>query len=173
MLREQKAKAVDKLADKLSRSTIVISTSYQGVATKDVAGLRRTLTREGIDYCVVKNTLTRLAADKVGKRDVMNIIEGPVALAFAYDDVIWPAKVLSKYIKAASLNMRIGGALVGDRLLGADEVIGLAALPSKEVLVSQLLQQLQVPMTGLHNVLSSPLRGLLNVLQATKYKKDV
>ncbi len=166
MLREKKTQIIGQLTDKLSRGTIVIATSYQGLTAKEMTELRRALAEGAVDYHVVKNTLTRFAARRAGKEQVMSIVNGPIALAFGYGDVVEAAKVLSRYIKSGDLAVQIKGGLLGERVLSADEVVALASLPSREILVSQLIAQLQAPARSLHNVLSSPLRGLCHVLQA-------
>ncbi|MFU8796486.1 MAG: 50S ribosomal protein L10 [Dehalococcoidia bacterium] len=165
MLKEKKAQVVSDLAEDLSRSAIIITTNYQGMRAKQMTELRQTLAKANIQYRVVKNTLLYRAADKVGKLDLMTVIEGPVALAFGYDDVASVAKVLSQYAKSAVSPMQIRGGLLGDRILKPEEIASLANLPSREVLVSRLIGQLQVPVSGLHNVLQSPLRALVYVLQ--------
>jgi large subunit ribosomal protein L10 len=166
MLREKKMQVVSNLADDLSRSAIIIATSYRGMLAKQMTELRATLAKANVEYHVVKNTLVYRAADKAGKPQLMAIIEGPVALAFGYDDVASTARVLNQYIKSAASPLQIRGGLLGDRVLLAEEVVSLANLPSREVLISRLIGQLQAPMATLHNVLSSPLRGLLYVLQS-------
>lgn len=170
MLREKKAQIIDKLADDLSRSTIVIATNYHGLTAKQMAELRNTLAKAGIEYHVVRNTLTRFAADKAGSGCIMDIIEGPVALAFGYGDVVNPAKVLSQYIKSTESPLQIRGALLGERILAPEEVASLASLPSKEVLVSQLIVGLQATIIRLHNALNYPLQGLLTLLQGRSQK---
>jgi len=165
MLREKKVLIASNLADDLSRSTIVIATNYQGLLAKQMAELRNALTKAGVEYHVVKNTLLYRAAEKAGKPQLMNIIEGPVALAFGYDDVVNAAKALNQYIKTTALPLQIKGGLLGDRILLTEEVISLADLPPKEILISKLIQQLQAPVGNLHNILNLPLQGLLNVLQ--------
>jgi large subunit ribosomal protein L10 len=165
MLREKKVQIVSNLADDLSRSTIIIATNYQGLLAKQIADLRNALTKAGIGYHVVKNTLVYRAADQVGKPQLRDIIEGPVALAFGYSDVVNTAKTLNQYIKSAALSLQIRGGLLGERILFPEELASLANLPPREVLISRLLGQLQAPVVTLHNILSFPLRGLLNVLQ--------
>jgi len=165
MLREKKVQIVSNLADDLSRSTIIIATNYQGLLAKQMSELRNALAKAGVGYHVVKNTLVYRAADQVGKPQLKDIIEGPVALAFGYDDIANAAKALNQYIKSAALSLQIIGGLLGDQVLPPEEVISLANLPSKEVLVSKLIGQLQAPVGTLHNVLNFPLQGLLNVLQ--------
>ena len=165
MLREKKVLIASNLADALSRSTIIIATNYQGLLAKQMAELRNALAKAGVEYHVVKNTLLYRAAEKAGKPQLMNIIEGPVALAFGYDDVVNAAKALNQYIKTTALPLQIKGGLLGDRILLTEEVISLADLPPKEILISKLIQQLQAPVGNLHNILNLPLQGLLNVLQ--------
>ncbi len=165
MLREKKIQIVDNLADDLSRSTIIIATNYQGLLAKQMAELRNALAKSGVGYHVVKNTLVYRAADQAGKPQLRDIIEGPVALAFGYDDIVSTAKVLNQYIKSAALSLQIRGGLLGNRILPPEEVVSLANLPSREVLISKLIGQLQAPVVTLHNVLNYPLQGLLNVLQ--------
>jgi len=165
MLREKKVQIVSNLADDLSRSTIIIATNYQGLLAKQITELRNVLSKVGIGYHVVKNTLVYRAADQVGKPQLKDIIEGPVALAFGYDDIVNTAKVLNQYIKSAALPLQIRGGLLGDRILPPEEVVNLANLPPREVLISKLIGQLQAPVGTLHNILYFPLQGLLNVLQ--------
>jgi large subunit ribosomal protein L10 len=165
MLKEKKAEIVSNLAADLSRSSIIIATNYQGLLAKQMAELRNALIRAGIGYHVVKNTLVYRAADQAGKPQLRDIIEGPVALAFGYEDIVNTARTLTQYIKSSALSLQIRGALLGDRILLAEELASLANLPSREVLISRLLGQLQAPVVTLHNLLSFPLRGLLTVLQ--------
>jgi large subunit ribosomal protein L10 len=89
-----------------------------------------------------------------------------VAIAFGYDDVIKPAQVLREHIRSVGSVLQIKGGILGDRLLTAEDVANLAAMPSKDVLLARLVGQLNAPLQALHNVLSAPLRGLLNVMQA-------
>ena len=165
MLREKKVQIVSNLADDLSRSTIIIATNYQGLLAKQMAELRNALSKAGIGYHVVKNTLVYRAADQAGKPQLRDIIEGPVALAFGYDDIVNTAKALNQYIKSEALSLQIRGGLLGDRILLPEEVVSLANLPTREVLISKLIGQLQAPIGTLHNILNLPLQGLLNVLQ--------
>jgi len=166
MLKEKKRQIIDKLADDLSRSTIIITTSYQGLAAREVAELRRTLTNADVSFHVVKNTLACLAARRIGKEQLEGVIDGPTAMAFGYDDVARVAKVLSQCLKSMGSVVQIKGGLLGERVLSANEVIALANLPPREELIAQLIAQLQAPVRGLHNVLSSPIYGACSVLQA-------
>jgi len=166
MLRERKTQIVAQLADSLSRSTVVIATSYQGLTAKELASFRWILADAAIECRVVKNTLVRLAAQRVGMEQIMNIVDGPTALAFGYDDAAHAAKTLSQCIRSRESAVGIKGGLLGERVLNPQEVMTLASLPSREVLISQLASQFQAPIRRLHNALSFPLQGLRNVLEA-------
>ena len=165
MLKEKKAQIVGNLADDLSRSTIIIATNYQGLLAKQMADLRNALTKAGIGYHVVKNSLVYRAADQASRPHLKDIVEGPVALAFGYDDAVNTARTLHQYIKSTALSLQIKGGLLEDRILLPEELASLANLPSREILVSRLIGQLQAPVVTLHNILSSPLRAILTVFQ--------
>jgi len=166
MLKEKKEQMIDELAGNLSRCTIAVATDYRGLTAKEMVQLRRRLTDMGIEYRVIKNTLTRFAAEKAGKRQLEALLTGPVAIAFGYDDVIKPAQVLREHIRSVSSVLQIKGGIMGDRLLTAEVIVNLATMPPRDVLIARLVGQLQAPLQSLHNVISAPLRGLLNVMQA-------
>ena len=166
MLKQKKEQLIEELTKSLSRCTIAIATDYRGLTAKEMLQLRRRLTAMGIEYKVIKNTLTRFAADKADKKQLEPLLTGPVAIAFGYDDVMKPAQVLREHIRAVGSVLQIKGGILGDKLLTPEDVIALATMPSREVLIARLMGQLQAPLQALHNVLSAPLRGFLNVMQA-------
>ena len=166
MLKEKKEQMIDELASSLSRCTIAVATDYRGLTAKEMVQLRRRLTESGIEYRVIKNTLTRFAAERAGKNQLETLLTGPVAIAFGYDDVIKPAQILREHIRSAGSVLKIKGGILGDKMLTAEDVANLAAMPSKDILLARLVGQLNAPLQALHNVLSAPLRGLLNVMQA-------
>ena len=166
MLKKQKEQIINELADSLSRCAVVIATDYRGLSAKEMVQLRQRLREMGVEYRVVKNTLTRFAAEKAGKKQLEAFLAGPLAIAFSYDDAIKPARALIEHIRSSGSVLRIRGGVLGDRLLSSEDVSMLASAPPREVLISQLLGQLQAPLQTLHNILSAPLRGFLGVVQA-------
>ena len=166
MLREKKEQIVNKLAENLSRSTMVVITNYQGVTAKQMNDLRKTLADTGVEYHVVKNTLLRFALEKTGKTEVSSLIDGPIALAFGYDDILAPVKALNQHIKSAELSVTLRGGVLGERVLAASEIMKLANLPPREVLIAKLIGQMQAPVLNLNNILSAPLQRLLLVLHS-------
>jgi large subunit ribosomal protein L10 len=166
MLKEKKGPMIDELAGSLSRCTIAVATDYRGLTAKEMVQLRRRLTEMGIEYRVIKNTLTRFAAEKAGKKQLETLLAGPVAIAFGYDDVVKPAQILREHIRSTGSVLQIKGGILGDKLLTAEDIANLATMPPRDVLIARLAGQLNAPLQALHNVLSAPLRGLLNVMQA-------
>lgn len=166
MRKEKKEEIIKELAENLSKCAVAITTDYRGLTGKEMVQLRRSLHVQGVDYKVVKNTLAHLAAEKAGIKGLDQFFSGPLAVAVGYDDPVKPAKTIIDHIKAANSVLKIKGGVMRDKVLSAEDVSILAAVPSKEVLVSQLLGRLKSPLFSLDFVLSSPMRGLVQVLQA-------
>jgi large subunit ribosomal protein L10 len=166
MIKEKKQELVDELAANLEKCTVAIATDYRGLTAKEMVQLRKSLYQQGVEYKVIKNTLAHLAAEKAGKKGLDEFFTGPLALALGYDDAVKPAKVLTDHIRSAASVLKIKGGMLGDKVLSAAEVSNLAAIPSREVLLAQLVGRLKAPIYSLHFVLSAPLRGLAGALQA-------
>ncbi|MBN1856599.1 MAG: 50S ribosomal protein L10 [Dehalococcoidia bacterium] len=165
MQKEKKSGIIGSLADRLSENDFVVSTTYQGISAQSLAQLRWALAASGVQYHVVKNTLVRIAAEESQRESVMEIIDGSTALGFA-TDAVEAAKVLRQHARGRDALIEIRGGLLGNKVLSAQQVLALADLPSREVLIAQLAAQLQAPVSRLHRALSWPLQGLHNVLQA-------
>ena len=165
MLRAKKTDVIDDLKKNLSESEFIVSTTYQGASAQNLAQMRWNLASAGIEYHVVKTTLLRIAAEQTGRERVMEILEGPMALGFASDPVE-AAKSLRQHTRTKDSRVQIRGGLYGNRVLTAAEVLALADLPPRDVLIAQLAAQLQAPVSRLHRALSWPLQGFRNVLQA-------
>ena len=172
MSKEKKAQIIDNLEDVFSKCSIGILTDYRGLATPEMTALRRRLQESGGEYRVVKNTLARFAAARAGKDNVVSAFEGPVAIAFGYNDITVPARALANYIRDSKIDLPIKGGFLGDRLLTSEEVITLSTLPPREVLLTMVLGQMKSPISGLANCLASPIRGIIGVLQAQIQKLE-
>ena len=166
MPKDYKTKIVDDLAETLSHSTIAILTDFRGTPANLMTQLRRRLREAGVDYKVVKNTLTVFAAEKAGKEGIKPLLEGPTAIVFGYEDEVAPARALAEYVKAAGLALRIKGAIMGDQVLDARQVSQLSTIPPREILIAEFMGKLKAPVVGLVSVLSAPLRGLVGILNA-------
>jgi large subunit ribosomal protein L10 len=161
---DKKRELVAEIRRLLEGSTVAISADYTGMSVPAMTGLRRALRESNVEFHVVKNRLTYLAADQAGKPLVKGIVEGPTGIAFGFDDPVAPAKAMVEYIRANRSPLKIRGAVVGDRQLTPEEVSALALLPSRDELIARLMAQLQSPITRLAGALNAPLAGLVTVL---------
>ena len=170
---EKKRETVAEIRRLLEGSTVAISADYTGMAVTDMTALRRALREQGVEFHVVKNRLTYLAAEQAGRPQVKEIVAGPTGIAFGFDDPVAPAKVMVDYIRASRSPLKIRGAVLGDRRLTPEEVSALAVLPSREELIARLMAQLQSPITRLASALNAPLAGLVTVLhQASEQSSE-
>ncbi|MEG0770373.1 MAG: 50S ribosomal protein L10 [Clostridia bacterium] len=168
---EQKQKVVENIADRLSNATAGVFVDYKGITVEEDTKLRFELRKSDVEYSVVKNTLTKFAAKKVGLEGLDDILNGTTALATSTDDVIIAAKIVNEYAKSHS-NFQIKAGFVDGKVLSADEVITLASLPSKEELIAKMLGSLNAPISGLVNVLNGNIRGLVVALNAIAEQKS-
>ncbi len=165
MEKEKKAENINRLSELLADNGFVVATTFQGVSAQSLAQVRWALAAAGVEYRVVKNTLVRIAAQQTEREQLMQIVEGATALGFAVD-AVQAAKAVRQQARGRDALVEIRGGLLGDRVLAASEVMALADLPPRDVLIAQLAAQLQAPVSRLHRALSWPLQGFRNVLQA-------
>ncbi|MBX6394488.1 MAG: 50S ribosomal protein L10 [Alicyclobacillaceae bacterium] len=147
-VREEKVRAVEELTAKLRDAKAAIVTDYRGLNVAEMTELRKRLREAGVEYKVVKNTLTRRATEAAQVQVLDQHLVGPTAIAFGYDDVVVPAKILSEFAKDHKA-LEIKGGLIEGRLVNAADIEALAKLPSREGLLSMLLSVLQAPMRNL------------------------
>lgn len=147
-VREEKELLVQEITDRLSRSKGTVVTDYRGLNVAEVTELRKQLREAGIEYRVLKNTLTRRATAATQLTELDPYLTGPTALAFGFEDPIQVAKILNDFAKKNKA-LEIKGGVVEGRVVSADEVAALASLPSREGLLSMLLSVLQAPMRNL------------------------
>ena len=163
----QKIDRVSALKDKLERCSIAVTADYTGISVNEMSELRRRMRAVEVEFTVVKNTLMDLAAEAANRPQVKEIVEGPTAVAFGYDDPLVVAKTLAEYIRTTRTVLAIRGAVMGDGpAMAPVEVSRLAALPGKPQLVATLMASLQSPIQRLMTVLNSPLGNFSAMLQA-------
>jgi len=168
--KEQKAEQVELLTEKLKRAKVAILTDYRGLTVSQIQELRGKLRGGDVEYRVIKNTLARRAAEAVGVPALESELKGPVAIAFGYGDLSAPAKLINDFVRTTRLKLDITGGLVEGRVFSPDQVKQLADLPSREVLLAQLLGTLQSPVGQLVAIMQTPHQQLLGVLNAYKNK---
>src|SRR5438105_5845424 len=170
MPRTDKVEQVELLKGKLTSAKVAVLTDYRGLTVKQIQDLRGRLRSQDVEYRVVKNTLARRAAAEAGHEDFQELLKGPVAIAFGYGELSTPAKVLGEFTRQTRLRLDIVGGLVEGRVLGADQVRQTADLPSREVLLAQLLGTLQSPVAQLVATIEAPVQQLVGLLEAYKDK---
>jgi large subunit ribosomal protein L10 len=160
-----KAQTIDELTDVLSRAKLAILTDYRGLKVGDLQGLRGTLRPLGAEFRIAKNTLTKIAADRVGISGLDPVLEGPLALALVYDDVVGASKAVTDFARTSRI-LTVKGAVIDKRFITAGDVESLATLPSREVILGRLVGMLASPMARTVGVLGGPSRSLAYLLKA-------
>ncbi len=163
---QKKIDDVASLKERLERSTLVVGAQYRGLRVKEMHDLRRKLRDGGLEVKVVKNNLLRLAAEQAGQPGLMDVVEGPTALALAYGDVIEASKTVTAYAQGAPQAFAIKGAYMDGTVLSLANLKELVKIPPKPVLLSQLCGTLQSPLATFIGLLDSPLRELTGLCQS-------
>jgi large subunit ribosomal protein L10 len=167
MLRSEKERVVERLAERLRTTETLMVADYRGLTMPEIDELRSRLLEAGARFTVVKNTLTKLAAEQAGTSDVLQLIEGPTAIAFleAEGDPVAVAKVLNETARAHDVLVIRGGVLEG-AVVGDEEIKRLATVPPADVLRAQLAGAFFAPLTTVVGLFAAPLRDLVGVIDA-------
>ena len=167
MLKSDKERIVDELASELGAADTLIVADYRGLTNKQLEALRDQLIPHGARFRIVKNTLTRRAAEQAGADALLVMLEGPTAIAFieASGDPAAVAKALAATAKETNVLALRGGILEGKTLSG-DDVDQLAKLPPVDVLRGQLVGAIVAPLTQLLGLVTAPLRDLHGLVEA-------
>ncbi len=151
---EKKQAEVEVLAEKIQNSVSGVLVQYQGITVEDDTKMRAALRKAGVEYAVIKNSITGRACDKVGYSDMKPYLEGMTALAISKEDAIAPAKILKEFDdKVESFQIKAG--YIDGKVVDAETVKQLASIPSKEVLLGKLLGSLKSPLCKLCAVLNA------------------
>jgi large subunit ribosomal protein L10 len=167
MKKSDKERVVGELAERLKSSPTLIVADYRGLTMPQIDALRGELLQHGARFIVVKNTLTRRAAEEAGVESLLTLLEGPTAIAFLESDgdPVAAAKAIAAAGRETHVLVVRGGIMEG-RPLTEDDVQNLAKLPSAEVLRAQLVGALAAPMATVVGLFNAPLREFVGVLRA-------
>src|SRR5213593_796602 len=165
MLRSEKERVVAELAARLRSTETLLVADYRGLTMPEIEELRTRLLEAGARFTVVKNTLTKLAAEAAGTKDVLDLIDGPTAIAFleADGDPVAVAKVMNETARAHDVLVIRGGILEGN-VVGDADIKRLATLPAADVLRAQLAGTVLAPLTTVVGLFTAPLRDLVGVI---------
>jgi large subunit ribosomal protein L10 len=167
MLRSNKERIVGELTERLQATETLIVADYRGLTMKEVDALRGELLQHGAKFTIVKNSLTRRAAEAAGADSVLALLDGPTAIAFLETDgdPVAVAKALSDAARTTKVLAVRGGVLEG-RVMTADEVNELAKLPPLDALRGQVLGAVAAPLYAIVGLFTAPLQDLHGLLQA-------
>jgi large subunit ribosomal protein L10 len=166
LTREEKELRVKEYGEKLADAQITIWSRNKGLTVAQLSELRTELRSAEAQAMVVKNSLMYIALEQAGFPVDEEVMGGPSLVTFLGEDIAPAAKALTDFADDNDQNIEVRGALIGGKVAGVEQVNTLTELPSREVLLGQVVGGIQSPISGLVNTLSGVLRGFVNVLQA-------
>lgn len=169
--REEKEELVAQMAERFQDGQVIVWAEYRGLSTPRLNELRRALRPHEAELHIVKNTLAKLALQRIGLPAPEDMLSGPTAAGVIRGDIAGAARALGDFA-TANREFVIKGGQTGQRMLATQELRSLATLPSREVLLGRVLGGMNAPISGLVTVLAGTMRGLLNVLQAQAKKME-
>ena len=146
---ESKKAIVEELSERISKATAVVFVDYKGITVAQDTELRNKFREAGVEYSVVKNTLTRLAANKSGFNQFDEVLNGTTSMATTTDDPIAPARIVSEFAKKNKNVLKIKGGIVEGKVQTVDALNAFGELPSKNALIAQVLGTFLAPITSL------------------------
>ncbi len=151
---EQKKQIVAELIEKLKSAQAGVVVDYRGLTVEEDTNLRRKLREAGVEYKVVKNTLTRFAAKEVGLEGIDEQLNGPTSIAISADDPVAPAKIISEFAKDNE-SLKIKAGFLDGNVISLDEINTLAKTPSRDTLIAQIMGSLNAPVSDLVRTLQA------------------
>jgi large subunit ribosomal protein L10 len=163
MNREEKSATIQEIAAQIEGSEAIFAVDYRGISVPQAAELRSKLRESDASFRIVKNRLTKLAADKVGEERLADLLKGPTALAFVRGDTASAAKTISSFKKEHDV-LTFKGGFMEDLVLDEERFKSIARLPTRDVLYGQFAGVVTSPITGLVRGLGSMIQGLASQL---------
>ncbi len=170
--KDSKKEILQELITKLKESKGVVLTDYQGMNVFQISRLRNELKEKRVEFKIFKNTLMEKASEELNVEDLTKDLIGCTAMAFCSDDGIAPARFLKEYFKKNKIDLKIKSGLIDGRVFSPERIMEIASLPSKDVLVAQMINGVKSPLYSLVFILQGPLRGLIYTLEAVKKEKE-
>lgn len=168
---EEKKQIIEDLSGRLASSKIVLVADFKGLDVASMNDLRRKLREEKIEFQVVKNTLLARASEGNDAALIRDFLKGPSAIALSYEDPVAPAKILTQFSQDnQKLEIKVG--VMHGKALDINAIKALAKLPSREVLLGQVLGALNAVPASFVRILAEIPRKMLNVLTAIKEQKE-
>jgi large subunit ribosomal protein L10 len=170
MQRKEKEALVEEVSGLLAAADVMYVSDYRGLTVAEITELRSKLRPVGASVRVLKNTLTRRAAEATGHQELLLLLNGPTAITICGDDPVAPAKALADFARTHEKLVVRGGVMQG-KVLDAAGIKTLATLPAREALLAQVVGVMAAPLAGLVTVLNGTLSGLARALQQVADQK--
>ncbi len=161
----QKTTQIEDLVDRLSRSQLTIIADYRGLTVDALQGFRARLRPLDSEFRIAKNTLARLAAERVGVDGLEPQLDGPTAILFAYGDVVAPAKAISDFARTSRI-LQIRAGVMNNQVITPSDIEAISSLPPRDELLGKLVGLLASPMARTVGVLSGPSRSVVYLANA-------
>lgn len=165
---EAKAAVIEQLSERLRRMRAAVLLQTQGLTVAEISELRRRLSRVGVDLQVAKNTLLRIASERVSLDNIEELLHGQTTIAIGYQDEVAPAKAIAEYMRTVRSPhpITVKAGILGRAPISAAQVDALAKTPPREQLHADLVGALQGPLSASYGVITAPLRDLVNLIDA-------
>lgn len=170
--KDSKKKIVEDLIEELKNSKGIILTDYKGMNVSQINSLRDELKEKKVVFKIVKNSLMERVSEELDIKDLTKDLVGCTAIAFSSEDGVALARLLKEYSKKNKVEMKTKSGLVEGRFLNPEKVMEIASLPSKDVLIAQMVAGVKSPLYSLVFVLQGPLKGLIYTLEAVRKQKE-
>lgn len=172
MVKEYKVNRVKELVERLQEKNNIVLTNYSGIKVKDLTELRKRLREKDVDYKVVKNNLLKRALQEVGVKEIDEHLKGPIAVAFTRNDLSDLTKILKDFKKEQEkFNYFLG--IMDNEVFEEEYLHRIAALPSREVLIGQILSLINAPVTNIAMVLNQSIAALPRSIKLVAEKNEV
>jgi len=170
--KDSKKEILQDLIVKLKESKGVVLTDYQGMNVSQISSLRNELREKNVELKIVKNTLMEKASEELNVEDLTKDLIGCTAIAFSGEDGVAPARLLKEYFKKNKIDLKVKSGLIDGRVFSSEKIMEIASLPSKDVLIAQMINGVKSPLYSLVFVLQGPLKGLIYTLEAVRKQKE-
>jgi large subunit ribosomal protein L10 len=167
----KKETEVKALGEKLRAAKSVILTDFRGLSVAEMTALRSLLRKSNIEYRVIKNRLARISIQNTSLGGLDSLLSGPNGISLGYDDPVTSSKLLSQFVRSTS-NLSIKGGVIEGKLYKKEEILAIAELPPREVLISRVVGGVASPLSGFVQVLCGPIRQLVGTLEALRARKE-
>lgn len=171
MAKQKSIETVELLKEKFTLAKAVYLSDFKGMTVEQMTEFRKKMREAGMEYRVIKNTLAKIALKETDNEDISEYFQGPVAVAFSYADPVIPAKVIKESFDDIGLPIIKGGLLEGKKI-DAQQAENIAKLPSKEVLLGQVVGTMSAPLTGFMGMGKNLISSFIRAISAIQEQKQ-